>query len=557
MKRLIIFLAVSGLFLFSGFLSASFAADPAATNNGQNAQSASSEPSAPTTTDAAGSNAPADQQAASSSGSGQPAAPATPDAGNDQQGTEAPAAGADDSQPAGSSDSPSQSSAPTAPSQAQPAADTDATPIRPSSAPQSDSLRAFSARQHLEASPDSKDAAQGSRTTADGNISQQVSSCMDLSKNDGASMQDLQQQLLQQLRRSAVDVLFGKVYYQQKTGLDKQNYASSYVKQVAQQLEFQTEPEFYNGNQFGELCVRAWVSMPSQRVPTISPRLVRLDNFCYQADPGQSRQTLRKLATTAAVDRVLENIAPGTLVPIQYRQQIEDGATINGDIRKLDERTYCLSISVNVIPLQVDMLSGKEEKARKAPAISEPKPGFSLDLKQFKEGDLTPDFGKDVAVFQDIEGKSLGSNVHQGATAVVNLNSHKNFKALVYVKKDIPYDFLHSEDLLLFTLHYKNGKYEPYAFNLTMGDNNQPMAYFRSWSYSTDVFPWANAANFNEYKVERKDGLAVFFYNGKFMFNFPSEGDELVQIKVPLRWNDRFYNVVIYDEDPNPGETKQ
>lgn len=397
----------------------------------------------------------------------------------------------------------------------------------------------------------------GTRTMSNGSISQQVSTCMDLSKNDGASMEDLQQMLLVQLRQNAVNVLFGKVYYQQSTGLDKKNYASKYTEQVAKQLEFQTEPEFYNGKQFGSLCVRAWVSMPAQRVPTISPRQVRLDNFCYQTEPGQSRETLRKLATTAAVDRVLENIAPGTLVPLQFRQQIEDGSTINGSIRKLDERTYCLSISVNVIPLQVNMLANKEEKAKEAPAIKEPKPGFSLNLKNFKEGDLTPDFGENIAVFKDTEGKSLGSNSRKGATAMINLSSKTNYKALIYIKKDIPYDFLHSEDLLLFTLHYKNNKYEPYSFKLTLTDDNQPMAYFRSWSYSTEAFRWANAANFNEYRVEKKDGLIVFFYNGKFMYNFPSEGDELVQIKVPLRWNDRFYNVLIYDEAPNPGDTQQ
>lgn len=397
----------------------------------------------------------------------------------------------------------------------------------------------------------------GTRTMNDGSISQQISTCMDLSDNDGASIQELQQVLLQQLRANAVNVLFGKVYYQRKTGLDKKNFAGGYAKQVASQLELQTEPEYYNGKRFGSLCVRAWVSMPAQKVPTISPRQVRLDNFCYQAAPGQSRETLRKLATTAAVDRVLENIAPGTLVPLQYRQQIENSATINGAIRKLDERTYCLSVNVNVIPLQVSMLTGDNPKQKEAPAIVEAKPQFSLDLKQYKEGDLAPDYGQNIAVFRDREGKSLGSNVHDGAMAVVDLKSHKNFKALVYIKKDIPFDFLHSEELLLFTLHYKNGKYEPYSFNLTITDANQPMAYFRSWSNSTDVFPWANAANFNEYKVEKRDNLIVFFYNGKFMFNFPAKGDELVQLKVPLRWNDRFYNILIYDEDSNSGEGQQ
>ncbi len=422
---------------------------------------------------------------------------------------------------------------------------------------QIDAAKPPAATQEQQGTHEAPNSQSGSRSMDGGNIAQQISTCMDLGKTDGASMEELKQVLLQKLRRNAVDVLFGKVYYQQKTGLDKKSYAGGYVDKVADQLEFQTQPEFYNGKQFGELCARAWVSMPARRVPTISPRVVRLDNFCYQADPGQSRETLRKLATTAAVDRVLENIAPGSLVPLQYRQQIEDGATINGDLRKLDEKTYCLSISINVIPLQVNLLEGKNKKKKEAPAITEPKPEFSLDLKASKEGDLVTEFGKNIAVFQDIEGKSLGSNVHAGATAEIKLNSHKNFKALVYIKKDIPFDFLHSEDLLLFTLHYKNGKYEPYSFNLTLTDDNQPMAYFRSWSYSTETFPWANAANFNEYKVEKKDGLIVFFYNGKFMYNFPSEGDELIQMKIPLRWNDRFYNVLIFDEDSTPGDGKQ
>lgn len=433
----------------------------------------------------------------------------------------------------------------------------------PGQAPSSNQAAA-PAQQPSQASQDAQQPAQDGASTSQGtqrmeggNISQQVSTCMDLSKTDGASIDDLKQVLLTQLRREAVDVLFGKVYYQKQTGLDSQNYDGNYVEQVSNQLEFQTQPEFYNGKQFGQLCVRAWVNMPARRVPTISPRQVRLDNFCYQADPGQGPETLRKLATTAAVDRVLENIAPGTLVPLSYRQQLESGSTINGALRKLDETTYCLSISVNVIPLQVDLLSGADKEEERPVAVTEPKAAFRLDLKAYKQGDLVPEYGKSIAVFQDIDGKSLGSNANQGATAEIPLSSHKNFKALVYIKKAISYDFLHSEELLLFTLHYDNKKYEPYSFKLTITDANQPMAYFRSWSYSTDVFPWANAANFNEYRVEKQDGLIRFFYNGKFMYNFPSAGDALVQIKVPLRWNDRLYNVLIYDEDPNPGETSQ
>lgn len=383
-------------------------------------------------------------------------------------------------------------------------------------------------------------------------IVQQVSACVDINKSQGKDLDALKQTLLKNMQQQAPRVLYAKLYGDPNTHVATNQFSVNYNDDVAQRLVMQGQPEYYNGDNFGELCVRAWYSLPEQQVVTVAAKTVSLKSFCYQ-ETGLSPQELLDKAQMAAVDRLIGNMAPGARAPEGYKRQLLQKGKVTGQLSPIDPSTYCLDISVDVVPLELETFNPQAPKPDAAAATKplKPSPGkqpdCSLDLSKYKEGDLAKEFGKNIAVYLDQNGKSLGVNNRSGSVAVVPLKGAEAFSCSVLVKKAVAYEFTHSEIIQLFTLHYKNQKYEPYAFKITLNDQGLPIAYFRSWTNATDYFTWSNATNFNDYHLVKKDKKINFFYNGKFIFTFPAQGDSPAFVRIPLNWDDRLYNVLIYN----------
>jgi hypothetical protein len=384
-------------------------------------------------------------------------------------------------------------------------------------------------------------------------IVQQVSACVDINKSHAKDLETVKQTLLKNMQQQAPRVLYAKLYGDPNTHVSTNQFSVDYNDDVAKRLVMQGQPEYFNGDNFGELCVRAWYSLPEQQVVTVAAKTVSLKSFCYQED-GLNPQDLADKARMAAVERLIGNMAPGARAPEEYRRRLLEKAKVAGQLSPIDPTTYCLDIAVDLIPLELETFI--PQLKTEAPAAPKPQPlspvkppDCSLDLSKYKEGDLAKEFGKNIAVYQDENGKSLGVNIRAGGVAVVPLKGAEAFGCSVLVKKAVAYEFKHSEIVELFTLHYKNQKYEPYAFKIALNDQGLPIAYFRSWKNATDYFTWSNATNFNDYHIVKKDKKINFFYNGKFIFTFPAQGDSPAFVRIPLNWDDRLYNVLIYNID--------
>lgn len=379
-------------------------------------------------------------------------------------------------------------------------------------------------------------------------ILQQVSSCVDISKHQGKDLDIIKQNLLTSLQQQAPRVMYAKLYGEQGSQVSPNEFSVDYNDSVGNRLVMQGQPEYYNGDNFGELCVRAWYALPEQQVVTVQAKTVTLKSFCYQED-GLSLQDLSDRARMAGIERLIANMAPGARAPDSYKRKMLEKAKITGQQSTVDASTYCLDISMDVVPLELDLFSPQPKPAApKTQKASEVKPpDSSLDLSKYRVGDLAPAFGKNIAVYSDVDGKSLGCNLRTGTVAVIPLKGKSDFYCSVLLRKKVAYDFTHSTIIELFTMHYKNQKYEPYSFKITLDSQGLPIAYFRSWTNSTDYFPWTNATNFNDFHIVKKGKTIKLFYNGTFLYTFPAQGDAPVFVRVPLQWDDRLYNVVIYN----------
>ncbi len=377
----------------------------------------------------------------------------------------------------------------------------------------------------------------------------EISTCDSISGYQNQNLESFKNYLLQKAKSEAAFQYFTRVYSgQRQLGLQQQ-LPPNYQEAVADRVQFVGKPTYYNGDVFGELCVKVQATLSQQQMQSVTPVTATLINFCYQ-QPGIPDEQLQAIAENAALERITQNIAPGAQTPQDLRGRLLRDAKITGAIGGANRDVYCLSMQVEVSPLELGVYV-PDAKQRQAPPKDEKTlaerlaPRWSLDLSQYAPGDMAPEFGKNLVVYQDVNGKSLGPLGRDGALAVIPLTSQQDFTLRVLVQKQLSYDFLYKTTIEFLRMHFANKAWEQVAFVMSMDDKNQPVAYFQSRTSDSDTFPWDMAVNFNDCYLVKEGAQLRFFFNGTFVLAYPTSGNTLTQVRVPLNWNERLYNVLL------------
>lgn len=366
----------------------------------------------------------------------------------------------------------------------------------------------------------------------------------------GGDIEAIKKSLLEKARSDAAYLLFTRFYSgQTQLGLQGQ-LPLPYQEAVADRVQFKGDPTYYNGDVFGELCVRVQATLPPETFEVVSPVVATLENFCLQQG-GLAEGALMGKATSVALDRIIQNLAPGAVPPPEFRQELLNEAKVNGRLGGPGNNTYCLNMRVEVSPLELSVYTPKPKTERSEQAdipdtlAANAHPDFSLDLSAFAPGDIVSKYGPNLTVYKDVNGKSLGTISQKAGLASIPVTAGQDFALRVLVQKASDYDFLHSESVQLFRLHFDNKAWEQATFVMSLDDNNNPVAKFVTRTSSSDTFPWTNAANFNDCYLVKQGNQIKFFFNGVFVLTYPTKGGALTEVLVPLQWNERLYNVIV------------
>lgn len=379
-----------------------------------------------------------------------------------------------------------------------------------------------------------------------------VITCAPLSGQLGRTRQQVAASLTQQGRSKAMDIFFHRLYTPNAKG-ELPHMEPGFKAHVLSLLEVVDQPRLFNGKGLGELCAQTMYSLPQHVFNQLRPRRVELKNFCYSA-PELSLEAMRTQARYAAMDRMLLQAAP------QYTALTREQRTMLLHNLKTKQQfdwfsnDMCMSASADIIPMQMEREINKAlGRLPDAPPPAGPKVAYQLDLKGQDAGDPVPEWGKDIGVFTDFQGKCLGSTAPKGATALFPLTTGQDFDVSIFVANvfDLPQKPGKSARFPLFSLRYENGLWEDYSLIAGYDDKLQPQAVYRVGSIVTNTLPWIDAVNFNEYKVVKRGSLMKLFVNGQFVFYFSTGGNSLTGVRLPLPWKARLYDLVVTE----PGQS--
>jgi len=190
-------------------------------------------------------------------------------------------------------------------------------------------------------------------------------------------------------------------------------------------------------------------------------------------------------------------------------------------------------------------------------------PGMTrFDLRIDTPGAVLTSYGDDVVVRRDNEGKYLAAPTQREVRVRYPVKGGKDFKLDVIISN--VFDLNIREGYVgrynLFNIRYKNGVTDYFTINLFQDESFVWQSRYSISSVgpsstdraNTNFFPWDNGLNFNNYTVIKSPGMIKFFSNGEFVRTEPSQGDEMVSVEMPLRYNERLYNVIVRDTTPHP-----
>ena len=347
-------------------------------------------------------------------------------------------------------------------------------------------------------------------------------------------------------RKKALDVFLHRFYAPGKKAVLPQ-MTPGFVDQVQSLLAPVDQPRLFNGKEFGQLCAQSVFSLPQHAFNHLQMRRLQLTNFCYSA-PELSLEAMRNKARLAAMDRLLLQVDPDyTAMNAEQRHMVLHNLRINQNFDWFSGN-ICMDATADIIPMQVEReIALAMGRLPETAPPSGPKVAYQLDLGGLDSGDLLPEFGKDVGLFTDFQGKCLGSTAPKGATAFFPALAGKDFDLKIYVANvfDLPPKPGKSARFPLFTLRYENGLMEAYSLNAGYDDKLTPQAIYRVGSTTTNTLPWINAVNFNEYHIVKRDSLMKLFVNGQFVFYFQTTGNALTGIRLQLPWKARLYDIVV------------
>lgn len=384
-------------------------------------------------------------------------------------------------------------------------------------------------------------------------ISVDVDVCDHLTGNQAADIQAFKKHLLDLAREKAAFELFLRMYSgQNQVGLFDR-LPPEYQNQLSSSVTPKGKPEYYNGKSFGELCVKSSFTLPAQHLDDATPLIATLQNYCYQQS-NATESELAEAARNTAVDRIIQNIVPGSQLSEDVRDRLLQNAKISGQSGGQSNDIYCLDMQLEVAPMELRSFGLAPGPQMKGPGKPEPLAqtsgaDWSLDLSKYAPGQPVTEFGKNLIVYKDANGKSLGANSRDPALAILPVQSSQDFTLRVLVARKMSYDFLYNQTIEFLRFHFSNKKWDQVAYEMSVDDDNNPIAYFQSRLASSDVFPWEMAQNFNDCYLVKQNGMIRFFFNGRFVMTYPTEGTGLTEVRVPLQWDDRLYNVLVKNLD--------
>jgi hypothetical protein len=189
--------------------------------------------------------------------------------------------------------------------------------------------------------------------------------CMTLG---GVGIEEAKKELLQAVRRRAVEQLFGSLVTS-LTEVENLSLKKDQIQAVSMgYIRFEGNPTFSNGQSLGELCVKAEAFATDEDRAKLQPRSLEKKACVAEGEVATIRKRAEERAISEAVtdfDGNLRQFSLAQILPLLHEVRFSDGSFV------LETTTYCVKASGTLYPIEAAalMLGSGERKGPRIPSL--------------------------------------------------------------------------------------------------------------------------------------------------------------------------------------------
>jgi len=179
--------------------------------------------------------------------------------------------------------------------------------------------------------------------------------CILATEHAGADTDQLKVLLMNQVKRDAVEELFGTMLKSDTLVVDGK-LVSDKVKQVAiGSVRIKGTPKFYNGKDFGEVCTTTQAYITEEDFQKYQPKTLHYKDFCYN-NPNISLKNLKQEANIAAYKKALTSIKPSMKnLSAQEAEEYIHGFSKSNEKLNIQTGVLCFDFSVTLYPYELEL----------------------------------------------------------------------------------------------------------------------------------------------------------------------------------------------------------
>ena len=184
--------------------------------------------------------------------------------------------------------------------------------------------------------------------------------------NEGYSTNQIKEKLLKEAKNSAIEEIFGSIISSTLKLSNGKITKNQIIQKSHGFVRIKGQPIFYNGNAFGESCVKIDAYITKKDYDLYSFNEVKLNHHCYN-NPNLAVKLIKQKALESAYIELLRLKKPSINLDIQTSKKLLHDVKIVNTNFDMSSGVYCFDISAKVSLLEVDEYSQNNRNYRTYP----------------------------------------------------------------------------------------------------------------------------------------------------------------------------------------------
>ncbi|KAB7883093.1 hypothetical protein [Poseidonibacter ostreae] len=189
--------------------------------------------------------------------------------------------------------------------------------------------------------------------------------CILQSNYNNKTIDELKRILVEQSKREALEELYGTTILSKTDVLNGKLVTDEIKQKAVGSVRLKGNPEFYNGENFGEICSKVHVYITKKDLEKYSPKSVILNNFCFN-DTSITLKDLKQKAKEKAYIEMITRFKPEFKdIKLLDAKKYIHKFIISNETFDTKKESYCFDARGDILPHELELTDISSIKSNK------------------------------------------------------------------------------------------------------------------------------------------------------------------------------------------------